>query len=328
MGTRSPEKPFNFFLLIPYIIAAVILVIYPFLASSYMLSLLTQILIFAILASSLDLMMGYTGLPSFGHASFLGSAAYTTGIMVTNGIDNFMLAAPAGVLMATLIAVPFGFLAVRTAGPYFLMITLALGQLLFAVAWYWRGMTGGDDGLPGITRPDLGIPLSMDDSTNFYFFVLVVSVICFFLMRRIVNSPFGHSLIGIHENEPRMRALGYNTFSYKYVSYIVSGFFGGVGGVLYVYFNGFVSPLEFSIGSSGEIMLMVILGGPGTLFGPALGACVIVLMKHFVSIYTEYWQWVIGIAFILTILYLPRGVGGYLIQIWKKMVIGYGSTEN
>ncbi len=188
-------------------------------------------------------------------------------------------------------------------------------------------MTGGDDGLPGISRPDLGLPWSMTDSTNFYFLVLIVFLLCFFLMRRVVNSPFGHTLIGIHENEPRMKALGYNTFSYKYVCYIIAGFFGGVAGVLYAYFNGFVSPVELSIGSSGEVMLMVILGGPGTIFGPALGAGVILLMKHFVSIYTEYWLWVIGLAFILTILYLPRGIGGYMLQFWRRRVVGYGSPE-
>jgi branched-chain amino acid transport system permease protein len=312
--------------MIPYMIGGIILVIYPLFASSYILSLLTQILIFAILASSLDLLMGYTGLPSFGHASFLGSGAYTTGLLVNYGIDHPAVAAPAGIFMATLIAIPFGFLAVRTAGPYFLMITLALGQLLFAVAWHWRSVTGGDDGLPGISRPDLGLPWSMTDSTHFYFFVLLVFITSLFLMRRIVNSPFGHTLIGIHENEARMRALGYNTFSYKYVCYIIAGFFGGVAGVLYAYFNGFVSPIELGIGSSGEIMLMVILGGPGTLFGPALGAGVIVLMKHFVSIYTEYWLWVIGLAFILTIVYLPRGIGGYLLQFWRKGIVGYGRS--
>jgi branched-chain amino acid transport system permease protein len=303
---------------IPYLIAGLILIIYPIFASSYILSLLTQILIYAILAASLDLLLGYTGLPSFGHASFFGTAAYTTGILFTLGIENPALTAPAGILMATIIAIPFGFLAVRTAGPYFLMITLALSQLLFAIAWHWRSITGGDDGLPGISRPNLGLPWSMTDSAHFYFFVFIVFVVCLYLLRRIVNSPFGHTLVGIHENESRMKALGYNTFSYKYLCYIIAGFFGGVGGVLYVYFNGFVSPLELSIGSSGEIMLMVILGGPGTLFGPVMGACVIVLMKHFVSIYTEYWQWIIGLTFILTILYLPRGIGGYLLIIWRR----------
>ncbi|MCJ7596926.1 MAG: branched-chain amino acid ABC transporter permease [Desulfobacterales bacterium] len=327
MNERFSEHPRRLLSFAPYIFGCVVLLIFPLFASSYVMSLMTQILIFAILASSLDLLMGYTGLPSFGHATFLGTAAYTTGLLVNYGIENPVLTAAGGILMSGLVAVPFGFLAVRTAGPYFLMITLALGQLLFAVAWNWRSVTGGDDGLPGISRPKLGIPWSLTDPTHFYFFVLLVFVICFFLMRRIVNSPFGHTLTGIHENEHRMRALGCNTFAYKYVCFILSGLFGGVAGVLYAYFNGFVSPLELSIGSSGEIMLMVILGGPGTLFGPALGAGVIVLMKHFVSIYTEYWMWIIGLAFILTILYLPRGIGGYLLQFWKKRVIGYGSPE-
>ena len=323
MKDRLPGPPRPFLFYAPYLFSGASLLILPFFASSYVMGLMTQILIFAVMSMSLDLLMGYTGLPSFGHASFLGTAAYTTGILVQHGIENLALTAAGGILMATLVAVPLGFLAVRTAGPYFLMITLALGQLLFAVAWHWRSLTGGDDGLPGISRPDLGIPLSMTDATHFYFFVLIVFGLCFFLLRRVVNSPFGHTLRGICENEHRMKALGYNTFRYKFVCFVTSGFFGGVGGVLYAYFNGFVSPLELSIGSSGEMMLMVILGGPGTLFGSALGAGVIVLMKHFVSIYTEYWMWIIGLAFILTILYLPRGIGGYLLQFWKKIPLSF-----
>jgi branched-chain amino acid transport system permease protein len=318
---KPPTRRFVSYL--PHMVVALILFAYPFFASSYMLSLLTQMLIFAVLASSLDLLMGYTGLPSFGHAAFFGTAAYATGLVIKFGLVHPALAGLAGVAAATVVAIILGFLAVRTSGPYFLMVTLALGQLLFAVSWHWRSVTGGDDGLSGIPRPSLPILGSLSESTNFYFFILFFFLLSFFLMKRIVGSPFGHTLAGIQQNEPRMRALGYNTFRYKYVAYVAAGFFGGVAGVLYAYFNGFVSPIEMSVGSSGEVMLMVILGGPGTLFGPALGACVIVLMKHFVSTYTEYWLWVVGVAFILTIMYLPRGIGGYLLQIWRRRVSAY-----
>jgi branched-chain amino acid transport system permease protein len=298
------------------------LVIYPFFAASRELSLLTQALIFAILASSLDLLLGYTGMTSLGHGAFFGTGAYTTGILVTHGIDNPVLAAPAGVLMAIVVAIFFGLVAVRTVGVNFVMVTLALGQMIFAVAWRWRSLTGGDDGLPGISRPDLGLPWPMTDSTNFYFFVLFFFVLCMVLMYRIVNSPFGHSLIGIRQNEPRMRALGYNTFVYKYICYIIAGGFSGVAGVLYAYFNGFVGPKEVGIATSGEALITVVVGGAGTLFGPALAAGIVVALKHFVTIYTSYWMLILGMSFVLIVIYLRRGIGGYLLQFWRKEVGG------
>lgn len=304
-----------------YIGVGVVLgVIVPLFAGSYHMSLATQILIFAIFAMSLDLLMGYTGLPSFGHAAPFGAAAYTTGLLVKHGFQNPALAILAGLVAATIVSAIFGLLAVRTSQAYFLMITLALGQIVFAVAWSWRKFTGGDDGLSGISRPDLGLPWSMTDATAFYFFVLVFFTLVYFLMRRFVDSPFGRSLVGIRDNEPRMKALGYNTFLHKYVCFIVAGLFAGLAGVLYAYFNGFVSPSEAGVGNSGEAMLMVILGGVGTLFGSAIGAGVLVLLKHFVSIYTEHWPLIVGIAFVFTIFYAPRGIGGYLLPLWKRRI--------
>jgi branched-chain amino acid transport system permease protein len=298
-----------------------LVVIIPLFSSSYILSLATQVLVFAIFAMSLDLLMGYTGLPSFGHAAPFGAAAYVTGILVTRGFQNPWLTILAGILMAAIVSAVFGFFAVRSAEAYFLMITMALGQIIFAIAWNWRRLTGGDDGLPGIYRPNLGLPWPMTDAKYFYLFVLLFFTISYFLMKRYTNSPFGHSLVGIRDNEPRMRALGYNTFLHKYVCFIVAGVFAGVAGVLYAYFNGFVCPVDAGIPNSGECMLMVILGGAGTLFGPALGSAVIVLLKHFVSIYTEHWPLIVGIAFVVTIIYTPRGVSGYLLPLWKKRIL-------
>lgn len=303
------------------VVGVVLLIIVPLFAGSYHMSLATQVLIFAVFAMSLDLLMGYTGLPSFGHAAPFGAAAYTTGLLVKYGFDNPGLAILAGVVMAVIVSAIFGFIAVRTSQAYFLMITLALGQIVFAVAWNSRKLTGGDDGLPGIARPDLGLPWPMTDATAFYFFVIIFFTLSYFLMRQFVNSPFGRSLVGIRDNEPRMKALGYNTFLHKYICFMVAGLFAGLAGVLYAYFNGFISPAEAGVGNSGEVMLMVILGGVGTLFGSVIGAGVIVLLKHFVSIYTEHWPLIVGIAFIFTIFYAPRGIGGYLLPIWKRRIV-------
>ena len=302
-------------------VGVVLVIVVPLFAGSYHMSMATQILIFGVFAMSLDLLMGYTGLSSFGHGAPFGAAAYGTGLLVKYGFQNPALAILAGLVMAVIVSAIFGFLAVRTSQAYFLMITLALGQIVFAVAWNWRKLTGGDDGMPGISRPDVGLPWPMTDATAFYFFVLVFFTLSYFLMRQFVNSPFGRSLVGIRDNEPRMKALGYNTFLHKYICFIVAGLFAGLAGVLYAFFNGFISPAEAGVGNSGEVMLMVILGGAGTLFGSAMGAGVIVLMKHYVSIYTEHWPLIVGIAFVLTIFFAPRGIGGYLLPLWKRRIV-------
>jgi branched-chain amino acid transport system permease protein len=303
------------------IIGLVLVIVVPIFLGSYELSIATKVLIFAIFAISLDLLMGYTGLPSFGHGAPFGAAAYTTGILVTHGYDNPGLVIVSGIAMATIVSAIFGFLAVRTAHAYFLIITLALGQIVFAVGWNWRSMTGGDDGLPGISRPDFGLPWDMNDSTNFYFMVLIFLILAYFLMRRFVNSPFGRSLVGIKENEPRMKALGYNTFMQKYICFIVAGTFAGLAGVLYAYYNGYVHPDYVGVHTAGEGMLMVILGGAGTLFGPAIGAATLVLLKHYISIWTDHWPLILGIIFVLTMLYAPRGVGGYLQSLWRRRIL-------
>lgn len=293
-------------------VVAFFLALVPVFLPAYAVNLLTSVLIFGLLAMSLDLLLGYTGLVSLGHAAFFGVAGYTAGILaVRNGI-SFWLAAPIGVIAAGAVAMVFGLIALRTSGAYFLMVTMALGQMLYAAAWRWRSLTGGDDGLPGIPRPDLGWGLSFWDNTYFYYFVLAFFTISAYLLFRLVKSPFGSVLVGIRENETRMQSLGYNTWLYKYLAYVVAGVFAGVAGVLYAYYNGFVSPGHLSWTLSGAVMLMVIIGGAGTLWGPAVGAAVVVLLEDLVSSYTERWPMVMGAIFIVCVLYARQGIAGYL----------------
>ena len=291
------------------VVMAVIIGFIPRLLPSYYVSLLTQVLIFSLFALSLDLVLGYTGLPSLGHAAFFGVAGYFAGILNAKVLDSFWVALASGLAASVLCASIFGLLVLRTKGPYFLMITLALGQMLWGVAFKWRSLTGGDDGLPGIPRPNFGIlHWDLNGTINYYYFVLVCFLIAFLLLYLVAHSPFTHVLKGIRENEKRMTTLGFNVWLYKYLAFILSGLFGGLAGILHVYYNNFVSPADLSVVMSTEVFLMVLVGGPGTLLGPILGAAVIVLLSNFISIYTERWVLILGLIYVATILYAPKGI--------------------
>jgi branched-chain amino acid transport system permease protein len=279
--------------------------------SRYYLGLLTQVLIFGIFAMSLDLLVGYTGLQSLGHAAYFGISSYTIAILSKRLTDNLAVDVLAGLGAALVTAAVFGLLALRTTGAYFLMATLALAQVLWGIAYRWRSLTGGDDGLPGISRPDLSLSwFSLWDSTNFFYLTLVIAVIVIIILNVVVRSPFGYALQGIRESESRMRALGYDTWRYKYAAFILAGFFAGVAGMIYVYFNSFVNPHELSVVLSAEALLMVILGGPGTLFGPLIGSGAIVFLRNIVSGMTDRWLLILGAVYVLVVLFAPRGVVG------------------
>jgi branched-chain amino acid transport system permease protein len=288
----------------------------PFL-SPYLLTLLTQALIYAILAMSLDLLLGYTGLASLGHAAYLGIGAYSVGVLTTQHGANFWVALATGIALAMVVAATFGLVALRATGVYFLMITLALGMVVWGLAHRWVSMTQGDNGIPGIPRPVLGLPWSLARSMPFYYFVLAGFLLAFWLLGVIVSSPFGQSLVGIRESESRMRTLGYHVWLHKYIGFIIAGTFGGFAGVLWAYYNGFVSPGDVELATSVEVLLMVALGGRGTLLGPAVGAGVIVLLKNFVSVYTHRWLLILGAVYVLTIIYAPEGIVGAVKQLMK-----------
>lgn len=278
--------------------------------TSYQLGLLTKMLIFAILAMSLDLLVGYTGLPSLGHAAYFGIAAYTVSLLALRVINNFWIDFIAGLLMAVLTSALFGLLVLRTHESYFLMLTLALAQVLWGIAFGWRSLTGGDDGLPGVPRPSVGLPWSLADGIPFYYFVLLFFLVATGALWIIVRSPFGQALVGIRESEARMEVLGYNVWLYKYVAFIVAGLFAGLAGNLFAYYNSFVAPTYLSVIFSATALLMVILGGAGTLFGPALGGAVIVYLENVVSSYTERWLLILGVIYVLVTLFAPRGLFG------------------
>jgi branched-chain amino acid transport system permease protein len=300
------------------IIFLLLLISPPFL-SSFLLTLLTQALIYAILAMSLDIILGYTGLASLGHAAYFGLGAYSVGILATRHGAGFWMTLPVGVLLAVTVAAIFGLVALRATGVYFLMITLALGMVVWGLAHRWVTMTQGDNGISAIPRPDLGLAWSLAHSIPFYYFALAGFLISFSILRVIVRSPFGRSLVGIRESESRMRTLGYHVWLHKYIGFVIAGGFAGFAGVLWAYYNGFVSPVDLQLATSVEVLLMVALGGRGTLLGPALGAGIIIMLKNLVSVYTHRWLLILGVVYIATIVYAPEGIVGAMRQ-WRRRV--------
>jgi branched-chain amino acid transport system permease protein len=292
---------------------AAVAVIAPF-TGPFIILLLAQILVLGIIAMSVDLLLGYTGLPSLGQAAYLGVGAYLTAILATKfgfGLGwDFWLVVAMGMAAGAATAAFFGLFAIRASGVYFLMITLALGMVVWGLAFRWVSMTKGDNGIAGIPRPELALPWSLWSPLPFFYLVLGAFVLAWALLALIVRSPFGLSLKGIRESESRMRALGYNVWLHKYLAFVLAGVFAGFAGVFWAYYNGFVSPVDVQLVTSVETLLMVALGGPGTLGGPALGAAVIVFLKNFVSVYTKRWLLILGAVYIGVILFAPRGVFG------------------
>jgi branched-chain amino acid transport system permease protein len=289
------------------LLATFLLVGPPFL-SGYWIGLLTQMVILAILAMSLDLLLGYTGLPSLGHAGFFGVAAYGVGILSTTYHAGFWASVAGGLLTGILLAALLGLIVSHVRDVYFLMITLALGMVLWGLSFRWIPVTGGDNGISGIPRLEAHLGLTAVGPIPFYYLALLVFVACSVLMVLLVRSPFGLTLRGVRENEPRMRSLGFNTWLHCYLSYVLSGAFASVSGVLWAYYNGFVSPTYLDLTASSELFLMVTLGGPATLAGPVLGAGAIVLLKNVMSAYTARWLLVLGIVYIVTIMWAPQGL--------------------
>lgn len=301
--------------------AVISAIIYPLVVKTYILSLGIEVLIFAIFAMSLDLLLGYTGLPSFGHAAFFGLGAYILAYVSSRSelalglTDNLLVTLPIVLLGTALAALVLGFFALRTAGIYFLMITLAFAQMLFSIAIRWSSVTGGSDGLTGVPRPALGIgtwKYSFDDRVSFYYLVLVFFLMLWWLLRRIVRSPFGLALRGIRANEQRMCALGYNTFRYKFAAFILAGVIAGLAGMLLAQFFWHAAPQNLFWSMSGQALIMVVVGGAGTLTGPVMGAALMRLLPNIASTYTQRSQTLMGLILILFVLFAPSGIIGIL----------------
>ncbi|HXJ81212.1 MAG TPA: branched-chain amino acid ABC transporter permease [Candidatus Methylomirabilis sp.] len=293
------------------LVGALLAIVAPLLPA-YPLTLLTQALIAAMLAMSLDLLLGYTGLPSLGHAAYFGVGAYAVAILATGRQVGFAGCLVGGLLAAGITAAVFGLLAIRATGTYFLMITLALGMVIWGLAFRWVSLTQGDNGISGVPRPELGLPWSLSGPLPFFYLTLVAAMVAWALLTLLVTSPFGLGLVGIRESESRMRALGYNVWWHKYLAFVISGTIAGFAGVFWAYYNGFVSPVDTQLVTSVEALLMVALGGPGTLVGPAVGAALIVFLKNFISVYTKRWLLILGAVYIGAILFAPRGLLGAL----------------
>lgn len=281
-------------------------------SGSFVVLLATRAMAFAILAMSVDLLLGFTGLSSLGQAAYFGVGAYLTAVLAAKfqfGLGwDFWLVVLLGMLIGAALAAVFGLFAIRAGGVYFLMVTLALGQCVWGLAYRWNSLTGGDNGMNIHGRPNFGLDLSND--VTFFYLVFGFFVAALGVLYVLVRSPFGRSLVGIRESELRMKVLGYNTWLHKYIAFVIAGAFGGLSGVLWAQTNGHVSPETLVLTTSVDAILMVVLGGAGTLIGPIIGATIVFGMREYLSTLVPWWQYALGAVYVLTILYLPSGLMG------------------
>lgn len=292
------------------LLAAVI--VFPLVGSTFYAELVAKVMILAIFAMSLDLLVGFTGLVSFGHAAYFGIAAYAVALL-TPQYDpaSLWIALPASVGAAALAALVIGLFVLRTRGIYFIMVTLAFAQMAYYV-FHDTALGGGSDGIYLNFRPDASIagwvPFDLGEPLHLYYFVAATALAVYGLLKRVLRSPFGHVLVGIRSNEHRMLSLGYPTFRYKLAAFTLAGGLAGVAGFLYAVLFGFVSPEYLSWHKSGDVLLMVILGGIGNLGGAIAGAAALVGMQALFADLTRHWPLLMGLAIVAAVLYLPGGL--------------------
>ena len=279
----------------------------PLFAGDFYINLASQILIAAIFALSLNLLVGFGGMTSLGHASYLGVAAYAAALLTSR--YGFGHGAAAIISMAGTVAMAafFGVIALRATGLGFLMITLALSQVLWGLAYRMSNITNGDNGIAGLTRP-MPFGISLESAASFYWFALIVASFAFVMMAIFVSSAFGSSLKGVRDQPRRMAALGFNPWMIRWITFVYAGFWGGVSGLLYVYYHKYVHPTSLSITSSAEALLGVIAGGSATIGGPAIGAALVLLLKNYASAYLERWNMLLGLVFLFIVLVMPGGL--------------------
>lgn len=304
----SMSRPRSNVLIVIAVLAALAVIVPN--TNSFVMLLATRALAFSILVMSLDLLLGFTGLASLGQAAYLGVGAYLTAILAGRyhiglGYD-FLLVVALGMLGGAALAAVFGLLAIRATGVYFLMITLALGQCVWGLAYRWNSLSGGDNGINLEHRPKFGIDLA--NQVTFFYVVFGFFAVSLLIMYTLTRSPFGRSLAGIRERELRMKILGYNTWLHKYIVFVIAGAFGGLSGVLWAHTAGIVSPENVVLTTSVDALLMAVLGGPGTLIGGVIGASVVLFIREYLSTLMHGWQYVLGGVYVLVILYLPGGL--------------------
>ena len=300
-------------------ISTLVLIVVPFLAPLHLLTLITEVLIFALFAMSLDLMVGFTRLYSFGHAAAYGLGAFTMALIIIHLELPLPIALVAAVIVSSIIAVPIAWVCTRAHGVSFAMLTLAFAQLGYATIFQGGELLGGSDGISGIPRLDGPFGINwFAEKTGYFYLVIFCLIGGYLLCRSVVRSPFGAVLSGIKENEPKAQALGYNTRRYKMGVVILSYGFGSLAGALYVGFAGFVSPELFYWLLSGHVLIMVIVGGAGTLIGPIIGAIVFLSLEHQLARYTDVWPLIFGTIFMIFVLFAPQGIWGLLTDQIQK----------
>jgi branched-chain amino acid transport system permease protein len=285
------------------------------LASNYYVNIASQILIYGIFALGLNVLVGYAGLVSLGQAGLFGISSYSLAWLVAAGAGQ-LLGAVGALAMTVAVAAIFAVLALRATGIGFLMITLALGQILWGIAYRWISLTNGDNGIRLDARPaPFGIPLTKPAA--FYLLTLMLFLAAVGSMAVFIRSPFGASLLGTRDQPRRMSALGYDVWRIRFLAFLLSGFWSGVAGLLYCYYNQFVSPQVLALTASAEALLMVISGGTGTLLGPIAGAALVVVMKNVASAYIERWNLVLGAIFVAIIIFMPEGLVPGTVRLWR-----------
>jgi branched-chain amino acid transport system permease protein len=299
--------------------------------NSFVILLATRALAFAILVMSLDILLGYTGLASLGQAAYLGVGAYMAAILIQRyqfglGFD-FWLVVLFGILGGAALAAVFGLLAIRASGTYFLMITLALGQCVWGLAYRWNSLTGGDNGINLRARPKFG-GMDLANEVTFFYLVFGFFAVSLLAMYVLVRSPFGRSLTGIREQELRMKILGYNTWLHKYIAFVIAGGFGGLSGVLWAHTAGIVSPENVVLTTSVDALLMAVLGGAGTLVGGVIGSFIVFGLREYLSTLVPWWQYVLGGVYVLTILYLPSGLMGIPERIRQRRLAAANKAKD
>jgi branched-chain amino acid transport system permease protein len=295
----------------------ILLILFPFVSGEYYINLTSQIFIFAVFASSINLLLGYGGLPTLGHAAYLGVAAYLSALAALKLGLGHLAAAPVALVGTTLMAAAFGLIALRATGLGFLMLTLALSQVLWGTALRWVSVTDGDNGLRGLARP-APFGINLDGATAFYYFSLLITVIALAFMARFVASPFGAALKGSRDQARRMSALGHDVWMVRWLTFIYAGFWGAVSGLLFVYYHKYIHPVSLSLANSAEGLLAVIAGGSGTLAGPLVGAAIVMLLKNYVSAYVERWNMLLGFVFVVIVVFMPEGVVPGVKRLWRR----------
>jgi branched-chain amino acid transport system permease protein len=284
--------------------------------NSYYVNIATQMLIYAILALGLNVLVGYAGLVTLGHAGLFGIAAYAGAVLINNGHNHLVVAFGALAVTVAVTAV-FAILALRGTGLGFVMITVALGQIVWGIAYRWISLTNGDNGISINTRP-APFGLSLLDASALYWACFVVFLVTVAAMAIFVASPFGAALRGARDQPRRMTALGYNVWLTRFLAFLFSGFWSGVAGLLYLYYNQFISPQAVALSASAEALLMVIAGGTATLLGPIAGAVLVIVMKDVASAYIERWNFVLGAIFVLIVVFMPEGLVPGCVRLWRR----------